>query len=302
MRKTMIVLLSASMLMMSAAAAQATNLPRLMIVGEDADRDAIPADSQVFDRVLKAASNRLIESGFDVRDMTALTLDTHRQHNDRRSDAELIQVARDVGVDVLVMLTLYPRVKSSAGATRLKVRATGRLLSVNDGARLGNFEAEPMKYQIVEYPPNRDNVLAAAGQISKVIGYEVADVLTQKLESYESGAASGSAGGPGFGGRIVEWTLVFDNFDMNEMMQIEEYLVQFSGYQGHRPKSTGMNTSRHHEYWYRSNIHEWKMKQNLHRLLKKLGLNGKIQISGNQVEVAGVRQVKQRTNKGSDGW
>lgn len=299
MRKTLLVLFSALALMTLATAAQATSLPRILIVGEDENRDTIPADSQVFERCLRATSNRLIESGFDVRDETAMTLGTHEQSSkSRRSDAELIQIARDVGADVLVMLSLYPRLKTSAGATRVTLRASGRLLSVSDGGMMGNFEAEPLKHQVVEQPPNRRNTLAAAGKIAKVVGYEVADVLTNKVKQYYSAGKSGKA----YGGRIVEWTLVFDNFTREEMMQMEGYLVRFSGYKSHRPKSTGMNTNRHHEYWYRSNIHEWKMKNNIYRLLKKLGLKGRIQMSDKKVKVTGVRKAKQKTQQGSDGW
>ncbi len=298
MRKMLAISLTCIAFVLCVSLAQATSLPRIMIVGEDENTDTIPSDNQVFERILRATSNRLIESGFDVRDESALTLDTHDQSLGRRSDAELVRVAKDTGIDVLVLLSLYPRVKSSAGATRVTVRASGRLLSVSDGRRMGNFEAEPMKYQLVEQPANRSNILAAAGKIAKVIGYEVADVLNAKLENYQSGPEEGK----GYGGRVVEWTLVFDNFTVDEMSKMEDYLVRFSGYKSHRPKSNAMNTNRHHEYWYRSNIHESKMRNNMYKLLDKLGLKGRVQIAGKKVKVSGVSSVKQKEGQGDGGW
>jgi hypothetical protein len=57
----------------------ATDLPRVMILGEDADRDSIPRHSRVYDRVLNAMVNEMLNEGFDVKDETAMTLDTHIQ-------------------------------------------------------------------------------------------------------------------------------------------------------------------------------------------------------------------------------
>lgn len=66
-------------LMCMAGTLLATDLPRVMILGEDADRDSIPRHSRVYDRVLNAMVNEMLNEGFDVKDETAMTLDTHIQ-------------------------------------------------------------------------------------------------------------------------------------------------------------------------------------------------------------------------------
>ena len=48
MKKTIFLLVALVCLFVAPTLAKATDLPRLMIVGEDADTDTIPRDSRVF--------------------------------------------------------------------------------------------------------------------------------------------------------------------------------------------------------------------------------------------------------------
>ncbi|ETR66016.1 MAG: hypothetical protein OMM_13367 [Candidatus Magnetoglobus multicellularis str. Araruama] len=89
----------------------AADLPRIMIFGEDEDRDTIKRSSPVFKDVLEFFSNEFKNEGFDVKDETALTHETHIQGKTRRSDAELIQIGKDVGMDVICMFSIYSNVK-----------------------------------------------------------------------------------------------------------------------------------------------------------------------------------------------
>jgi hypothetical protein len=272
--------------------ALATNLPRILIAGEDSDSDTIPRDSRVFKRVLNAISNTLVDEGYDVKDETALTHATHIQGRTRRTDAELVQIAKDVGIDVLVIFSIYPDAKTNANSVRVTARVEGRLLSVDDGSRMGNFETEPQNYQTVPKPYSRNDILEGVGKISKIIGREVGAVLTERLTGYVDKS----------GGHLLEWTLIFDGYNDDEMIEMEDYLIIFSGYDSHRPKKNGLNTSLHHEYLYKSSIDSAKLKRNMHKMLKKLNFNGRSSMSGNEILVKKIKRVKQRQKKTNSEW
>ncbi|MBI9112790.1 hypothetical protein [Maridesulfovibrio ferrireducens] len=305
MRKTILLLIAMISFFVVPSLALATDLPRVMIVGEDIDNDTIPRDSRVFKRVLNSISNELVNRGFDVRDETALTHQTHVQGRIRRNDAELIQIAKDAGIDVLVIFSIYPNVKSNANSVRVTARVEGRLLSVWDGARMGNFESEPQQYQLVPRPYSRNDVLEAVGKLSKIIGADVGAVLGDRLEQYhpEGGSSDGgSAGGVSSAGRLMEWTLIFDGFTDTDMLDVEDYITIYTGYDSHRPKSNALNTSSHHEYWYKSSIDSAHLKRNMVRMLKKMNMKGRVYISGNELKIVKQHSVRQRTKKSNDGW
>lgn len=271
----------------------ATDLPRIMIAGEDHDKDTIPRNSRVFKRVLDAISNELVNKGFDVKDETALTNDTHIQGRSRRSDSELIQVARDAGIDVLVIFSIYPRVKPNTNSVRVSARIEGRLLSVMDSSRLGNFESEPQRYTPVPKPYSNNDIIEGVGKLTKILGSDVGAVLADRLDQYHP------ENGPG---RLVEWTLIFDGFDSNDMMDIEDLLVKFTGYDSYRPKSNALNTSSHHEYWYKSSIDSAHLERNMNRMLRKFNMKGRVYISGTQIKIVKQSQVRQRKKSNNDGW
>jgi hypothetical protein len=272
--------------------ALATDLPRVLIVGEDADQDTIPRDSRVFKRVLNGIANTMINQGFDVKDETALTHETHTQGRTRRDDAELIEIAKDTGIDILCIFSIYPNAHSRTSSLKVTTRIEGRLLSVNDGSRLGNFEHEPQQEQLVPKPYSRDDILEAVGKLAKIIGEEVGDYLATRLSNYESQ--------PG-GGRLQEWTLIFDGFTLDEITEMEKILAIFTGYDSHRPKSNSVKTNLHHEYWYKSSIDSAKMEQNMHKLLKKFNHDGRIYMNGLEVSVKKApKPIQKRTQQDSE--
>ncbi|NDV26352.1 hypothetical protein [Desulfovibrio sp. JC010] len=313
MRKTVLLLIAIVCFFVAPSMALATDLPRVMIVGEDADPDTVPRNSRVFKRVLNAISNEMVNLGFDVKDETALTHMTHVQGRTRRNDAELIQIAKDAGIDVLCIFSIYPNAKTNQNSVRVTARVEGRLLSVWDGSRMGNFESEPQQYQLVPRPYSRNDVLEAVGKLSKIIGSDVGAVLADRLDqyhpeggSYSDGGGSGSGGGGGSGigsgGRLLEWTLIFDGFSDDDMLDVEDYITIFTGYDSHRPKSNALNTSSHHELWYKSSIDSAHLKRNMVRMLRKLNMKGRVYISGNEVKIVKQHRVKQRRKQSNSEW
>ena len=269
----------------------------LLIMGEDVDPDSVARTDRSFNRVLNEFSTALSAHGFSVYDEAAVTLDTHRQGRSRRSDAELIDIAKGVRnppIDTIVIFTIYEHTTKRPYTDNLNLRVVGRLLSVHDGRRAGNFETA-----------GADNVRPdcqggcrseAIGKIARVLAQDVGDILAEKL------AAQGPVVRPpgSDGGFVKGYSLIFDDFSAEDWRGIEDYLVIFSGYRSHRPTST---LHRHFEVWYESSISTAKLQRNLTRMLEELDMRARISFSGNEYNVRQIRFAGDRKPRRSrEGW
>ncbi|WP_376696533.1 hypothetical protein [Wenzhouxiangella sp. EGI_FJ10305] len=275
----------------------ASNDPNLLIMGEDYDEDTVPRDSRVFRRVLNALSNQLHDEGFKVYDETAVSLDDFAQGRVRRSDAELIDIARSIDqppIDVVVMFSIYASAKDVDYTTKVRTRVEGRLLNVRTGQRLGNFELPSPREWNAEPNCSRECILETVGGYARILANDVGAVLTEKLAWMVDG------GGQAPGGGIENaYTLVFDGFTPEEIMTFEEYLVIFSGYRDHRPTYSG---ARRQELWYESQIEAARLNRNLQRMLQETGLRGVVTFSGSNFTVRKVtlRGERQRPDPNDD--
>ena len=142
--------------------------PNILIMGEDADTDAVARKNRVFKRVLNALANEMNDEGFNVYDEAATTLDTFAQDRVRRTDAEVIDITRSVKrppIDVAVLFTIYPSGKKLSYTTKIRTRITGRLLNVKSGKRLGNFEVELPQPDNAPVQCNRECILETVGKM-----------------------------------------------------------------------------------------------------------------------------------------
>ena len=259
----------------------------LVIMGEDSDPGSIARNDRVHVRVLNEFASQLSDYGFDVFDETAVTLDTHRQGRIRRPDAELIDVARGVRrppIDTIALFTIYVA-KPDVGYTRkVRLRIVGRLLSVHDGRRLGNFEV----FETGNVRPGcRGDCLAEeVGDIARVLGREVADILGEKLGARFAYRPTPRLRPISDNGLVRGISLIFEDFTPIQMQDIEDYLVVFSGYRSHRPSAT---FHRHNEIWYQSSIRHAKLLRNLERMFEEIDVRARIQFSGNEYRIRNVR-------------
>ena len=76
--------------------AQAVESPNILVMGEDADTDSVPCSSRVFKRVRSALVNQLHDEGLNVYDETAVSLEDFAQGRCRRTDAEIIDIAKKI--------------------------------------------------------------------------------------------------------------------------------------------------------------------------------------------------------------
>jgi hypothetical protein len=266
--------------------------PNIVIMGEDVDKDTVPRNSRVFRRVLDALSNQLNEEGFDVFDETAVTLDKFAQGRTRRTDVEIVDIARSVKrppLDVAVIFQIYASADQLTYTTKVKTRITGRLLAVKTGQRLGNFEVDSPGEWVAPVKCPRECILEVVGTHARILANDLGAVLTAKLahliDSGENVANLKTGGIP------QAYIMVFDGFNETDINDIEEYLVVFSGYKRHRPT---YSSPRRHEVWYESDISSGRLNRNLKKMLDHLDLRGTVTFSGNSFTVKKITFRKRR--------
>ena len=269
----------------------AADKPNVIIFGDDADKDTIPRKNRIFNRVINALSNQLNEQGIDVFDETAITLDKgFVQGRTRRTDAEIIDISRLVTrppIDVAVIFQIYASAKQLSYITKIKTRISGRLLAVKTGQKLGNFEVNsPREWTAPKNCP-RECILEVVGDKARILANDLGAVLTEKLVHMMDGTETS----PGSGGVPTAFNLVFDGFSSKDSVDIEEYLVAFSGYKNHRPT---YSSSRRQEIYYESSIKSARLNRNLIKMLAHLDLRGTVTVSGNTYTIKTVSFRKKR--------
>ena len=262
--------------------AQAADRPNVIVFNEDYDEDAVPSDSRIHRQVLRAVDTQLGDMGIATYDEVAVGLDQgFATGRTRRSDAEIIDIARSVArppIDVAVMYTIYASAETLSYITKVRTRIEGRMLNVKTGRNLGSFQVTTPKEWTAPVDCNRECILETIGEDARIIGNDLGAVLGEKLAwMVDGGGGQGSNAGAGM---PMAYTLNFNGFTPDEMMAIEEYLVIFSGYKSHRPI---YSSARRSEIWYESSIGSAKLTRNLNRTMDELGLRGVVQFSGNTV-------------------
>lgn len=269
-----------------AAGANSRSGPNILVMGEDADADSIPRYNSIYQRVQDAMASELHEAGFDVYDETAVTLGEVAQGRIGRDDADLIEAARGARrppIDVVAIFTVYASAHDTGYLTRLRARVTGRLLKVQSGQRLGSFEvATQSGWRISpDCAGDRDCLLEAVGDRARLIGRDVAVALTAKLDHLFAGTAAPNpettSALASDGCLASGFSITFDGFGNEDILDFEEYLTAFSGYREHRPVAAN---AKHHQYWYRSCSTAARLKRNLTRMLDHLSLKGLVRQSG----------------------
>jgi hypothetical protein len=277
--------------------------PNLLIMSEDADTDTVPRDSRVFRRVLTGIQNQMNELGFNVYDETLITLDGFAQGRTRRDRAEILDIARSIEsrpIDVVVNFLIYAAVNDVGYTGKLRIRIEGEILGVKSGKYLGNFESiSPRNWNIKpKCAQNRECVLEMVGDKARIIANDVGSVLAEKLEYMVTGGSGSVGDGPSQLETVYD--LVFDGFTPSEVMDMEEYLVKFTGYESHRYT---YNSNRRVEMMYEGTTSTSRMNRNLTRLMEELDLRAAIQFSSdNKVQIKKITVRDKKKKKDDDGW
>ena len=307
--------------------AKAADQPNVLVMGEDADEDTVPRHSRIFNRVNDALRSRMMELGFRVYNETAMTMNITNPGRVRRTDAELISVAQNITaapIDVISTFQIYASAQdnSYSDIKQLRLRIVGRMLQVQTGRDLGNFEVAVGPRGLKPLPPgcNPDCVLERVGDEAKIIANEVGIVLARKLDEMSPSArksgevitapapvASARAPAPtqavpagpvaeqpsskGCTGLSGAYTLVFNGYEGDDLRQIEQILVALSGYEHHRPIRS---QSRHIEYWYETCSDSARLERNLRSMIDQMPGQNRVALSGNRFEIERIAAAGKR--------
>jgi hypothetical protein len=264
---------------------QFNSMPNVIIMGEDSDRDSIPRTNRIFKRVMNSLSNQLNDEGFTVLDETTVTLDDFSQTGGRRSDAEILDIARSIHrppLDIVVIYSMYASADYKGYTTKIRTRITGRMINVRTGRTLDHFEVESPRSWNAPADCQRECIYEVVGKYSRTIANDLGAVLSKKLRHMVRKSAPYKSGDRKSGGFGQAYSLIFDNFTPSEMQQIEEYLVIFSGYNAHRPTYSSLRRA---EYWYESSIKSAKLNRNLNKMLAEINLRAMVTFSDNTYTV-----------------
>lgn len=267
--------------------------PNLLIMGEDADRDTVPRIDRVFKRVLDALAEEMNREGFSVYDETAVSLDGFKQGRVRRTDAEIIDIARSIKrppIDVAVIFSIYTSAQNLGYTRKLRTRIEGRLLNVQSGQRLGNFEVDAPEATNVAPDCDRRCRLEAAGSQARALADDLGAVLARKLDwlaprsrgRVEDRRRDTRPGDDRPGGLSTAYALVFKGFENSEIDDIERIITRFRGYEHHRVVSGNYRTQ---EYWYETVSGSARLNRNLRQMLDNIEVAGRVVFAGNTFTV-----------------
>lgn len=272
--------------LISSISVHAANNANILVIGNDANKGSVPRNSPVFNRVIGALANQMHDNNFDVYDETAISLDAFDQDRINRTDAEIINIARSIKrppIDIAVIFSIYVNTQAQGYSTKVSARIEGRLLNVQTGRRLGNFEIDNSKPWNVPSRCDLDCILENSNDNSRLMASDLGAVLAEKLAWMTDGGNSHlGLDRPGTNQMNTGYNLIFDGFSAENFAKLEEFLVVFSGYDSYRPTEVRYTRT---EIWYKSSIGTAKLLRNIKKMLAELDFKATINFIGNTFTV-----------------
>lgn len=314
----------------SATHTHAAEQPNVMVVGEDADEDTVPRHSRVFNRVSDAIRNQMMAMGFQTFNETAVTMDITNPGRIRRTDAELISVARSITaapIDVIIPFQIYASTNRDAYSdmSHLRIRIVGRMVQVQSGKDLGNFEVAvgPKGLRPLPIGCNPDCILEHVGDEAKPIANEVGSILARKLDEISPTSSKSAINEPApvkiaaettkappppkvapttpadpvaasskdCTGLQTAYTIILTGFESEDVDAIEKILIAFNGYQHHRPVRS---RTKYSEYWYETCSDRSRLERNIRSMTDQLPGKNRYELSGGQIQIEHIPSMGKR--------
>ncbi len=263
----------------------------IMVIGESASTNALLPESVMYERIAANLEANLTREGYGIVGRQSL-VDAYPEYFSRRNirhdDKALVDLARTHSrnkLDVLAVTEINAQIDTQQYHSNVTSTVGVRLLSVKDGTLLGEFELDNANSTSIR-PSCKDECLdEAVVDNAKPLTLNVAALVAKALacpgsRSYKSDRFDQRASA-----FETAYELVFDGFTAQDMLKVEEYLVDFSGYQAHRIVYSGATRTK---YWYESSIKSSALNKNLYLVLERLGMRGVVQFSGNTYTVKKV--------------
>lgn len=281
----------------------AADNPNILVMSEDAEPYTIARNSRVTKSVISALQNQLFDSHFNVYDETVVSLDSAPLGKNRRSDAELFTIARSVKrppIDIVVVFSLYANSQMQHNARQIKTRMSGRMISAHTGKFLGEFSVDSANLWSAPNHCDRECITEVISSKARLLANDLGVVLAEKLNWLVNGQLAGPDSSDDTNDMVSDFYLVFDGFNANDYMQIEEYLVIFSGYQSLRPTEQWHTRT---EVLYRSSATTAKLSRNVKKMLAELNMRATVNLIGNTFTVTRITFRGQDHNTAqNNGW
>lgn len=265
----------------------------VIIMVQDTNENSLPRNHQVVKRLINQVSDELTSQGISVYDETAITLDDFNIKG-AKTKAELIDFARSihqVSLDYVVVLGIDALVKKTNYGQKISTSVYGQTIKVHSGNVMGNFNVAGAKLnannECERYCLNNklsDSLSAASGEVSAEISSDLAIINTSRTVTPKRKRSISIS---------QDYALILNGFTAQNMTDIEDYLVMFSGYQGLHLSAV---THSFAEICYQSTIPEAKLNRNLKRMLKELNIRALINQEGNSVTINKIT-LRSKNNK-----
>ena len=234
------VMLIASAVFVLASQAYAHEAPiRVVVLGEDSDRNAVSRSSEIYARVVAELQQSLIRENITVIDEDMIAVKLGFSYNENRTKQELIQtlsIANEttdatVRSRLGVIFAIFPNIQEMSMTRKLTVRVRGQIYDLKSLRALSSFEVSAPETVTLPKKASMCNdmcVVEKAGEVSRELARELGAVLSQKLhivieDSAYAGDMTGSASGGGApaGDGVLEsvYTLEFNLMKNSDVLR-----------------------------------------------------------------------------------
>lgn len=212
---------------------------RVVVLGEDSDRNAVSRSSEIYTRVVAELQQSLIRENITVIDEDMIAVKLGFSYNEDRTKQELIQtlsIANEttdatVRSRLGVIFAIFPNIQEMSMTRKLTVRVRGQIYDLKTLRALSSFEVSAPETVTLPKKASMCNdmcVVEKAGEVSRELARELGAVLSQKLhivieDSAYAGDMTGSASGGGApaGDGVLEsvYTLEFNLMKNSDVLR-----------------------------------------------------------------------------------
>lgn len=211
---------------------------RVVVVGEDSDRNSVSRTSEIYTRVIAELQQALIRDNITVIDEDMIAVKLGFSFNTNRNKQELIQTlslanqTTDATVQsrLGVVFAIFPNVKEMSVSRQLEVRVRGQVYDLKTLRALSSFEVKAPEAVLLpksETACNQLCVVEKAGEVSRELARELGAVLSQKLHivvedsAYAGNLAGSASGSVAAGDGVLEsvYTLKFNLMKNSDVLR-----------------------------------------------------------------------------------
>ena len=214
---------------------------RVVVTGEDSNKNAVSRDSEIFTRVISQLQESLTRGGYYVIDEDMLKLKLGFSFNSGRPKSELIETlmvaneTQDATVQsrLAAVFAIFPQVKELSFTKKLEIRIRGDVYDLQTFRPLATFEYQPKKAMVIPKSYKQCDsycVEELIGKNAREIARELGDVLTKKLDIAikKLGGNKSSVGNSETSSLATTYNLTVIRMSTSEALKFKKYLQKVS--------------------------------------------------------------------------